>query len=499
MIFYKNLKKHKKTEEKNLVFSIFANGLVSNQDDLVAKPNECKNFYNLTFCDGALKTGLGFKNFQVPASASDLETCHGFDFSSKMTAIKGIWMDRWYSTDTESYSYQLLMIDTDFVIYGVPLIDPYNGIVWSKSNKLSSYPTYFCLYRVDNEDASLFFSNEGMAYLAAYSEGIYDNVPAMISCVVHYDKFFGITNTNRNTLVYTSNLDITTWTDDESSTIEFLDSRGSFTKLVAFNDYVYLFREYGITKISIYTSKDDFSFTHLYTSSSKIYENSVCVCGDKVLFMTRDGLYSFNGSSVSKECEDYDKYFKNLDNTNCSSACLDGKYYLATKCNFDDGSLVGCESATSFVNNVLFEIDIENFELNLYRGIDILKVLAVDCPYMSKLCACFNNSYTLQVGELSFCGSTFGTSNEKSWQSFTTDLGYRAKRKKIKEIVLNTKFACDVEISSDEETKTFAFAGSEKEQRLPVSVYGKNFSFSFKTNAEQCEISKPMIVFDVVA
>lgn len=145
------------------------------------------------------------------------------------------------------------------------------------------------------------------------------------------------------------------------------------------------------------------------------------------------------------------------------------------------------------------KLDIENFELNLYRGIDILKVLAVDCPYMSKLCACFNNSYTLQVGELSFCGSTFGTSNEKSWQSFTTDLGYRAKRKKIKEIVLNTKFACDVEISSDEETKTFAFAGSEKEQRLPVSVYGKNFSFCFKTNAEQCEISKPMIVFDVVA
>lgn len=64
MIFYKNHKKHKKTEEKNLVFSIFANGLVSNQDDLVAKPNECKNFYNLTFCDGALKTGLGFKIFR---------------------------------------------------------------------------------------------------------------------------------------------------------------------------------------------------------------------------------------------------------------------------------------------------------------------------------------------------------------------------------------------------------------------------------------------------
>ena len=56
-----------------------------------------------------------------------------------------------------------------------------------------------------------------------------------------------------------------------------------------------------------------------------------------------------------------------------------------------------------------------------------------------------------------------------------------------------------MEIISDEETKTYSFTGDEKEQRLPVCCYGKDFQFVFKTNNENCYISKPMLIFDVVS
>ena len=190
---------------------------------------------------------------------------------------------------------------------------------------------------------------------------------------------------------------------------------------------------------------------------------------------------------------------KNLDNTNCSAACLNGKYYIATKCDFGDGQNVGCEAKTSWTNNALFEVDIENFETNVYRGVDIRKVLTIDNPYMSKLVACFYNDYKTHVGELVTIGKTFGVSTQKEWKSFKTDLGFKSKRKKIKEIVLNTKYACQIEIISDEETKTYSFTGDEKEQRLPVCCYGKDFQFVFKTNNENCYISKPMLIFDVVS
>ncbi len=498
MIFYKNLKKHKTTSEKNLVFSIFDDGVVSNVDDSVSQPAQCKEFYNLTYSDGALKTGFGFQDLRVPASYDDLENCHTFDFSTKMTEIDGLWFNRYFHGTEEIYHFQLLMIDADFKMYGVELMDTFNGFVFARTVYLESYPTCVYQYRINGGDGAVIFSNEGMVSLTTSSLGKWENVPAMISCVVHYDKFFGITNANRNMLVYTSNLNLYDWTEAESSTIEFLDDRGVFNKLVAFNDYVYLFREHGITKISLYTSKDEFSFTHLYTSPSLIYENSVCVCGDKVFFMTRDGLHTFNGNSVEKVAENCDRFFKNLDNSNCASACLNGKYYLATKCDFADGETVGCESK-SHTNNVLFEVDVENFDLNIYRGVDIRHVVSVDCPFMSKICCCFYDSdFKLRIGELTHDGKTFSNATEKKWTSFETDLGYVSKRKKIKEIVLTTASAIEVEIKSDEETKTFKFSGSAKQQRMSVSVLGKIFQFSFKTDEENCDIKKPVVVFDVV-
>ena len=81
-----------------------------------------------------------------------------------------------------------------------------------------------------------------------------------------------------------------------------------------------------------------------------------------MLFVTRDGLYSFNGTSVDRVARDYDKYFQKLDNANCCCACHKGKYYLATRHNFDDGEQLGCE-AKEFVNNILFEIDVDDFEV----------------------------------------------------------------------------------------------------------------------------------------
>ncbi len=497
MIFYKNIKKSRKSTQKNLTFSIFADGVDLNKDDSIALPNSCKMSYNLTMKDGALKTGLGFQNLRVPASLDDLENCHEFDLSS-IDEICGLWLDRWFSSGLNDFVYQIVFLDASNIVWGALLLDSYEGCIFQKSTNLKSAPVYACEYRMDDEDCQIFFSNEGMLRLGYTTVGYYVNVPAMISCVVHYDNFFGITNSNRNRLVYTTDLNLSAWNNENSSTIEFLDNRGAFTKLISFNDYVYLFREKGITKISLYSSHADFSFTHLYSSTSKIYEDSVCVCGDKVFFVTRDGLFTFNGASVQKVNQDYDNLFLKMSNDNCTCACLNGKYYFATKCDFDDGKTVGCENGT-YVNNTLFVVDIEDFTLEIYRGVDIRNLVAVDSPYMSKLCASFYNNHKQQIGELVQNGKTFENVNEKFWRSHKTDLGEIGKRKHITEIFIKTKYPCDFVIESDEETKTYSFDGSDDLQRLSVSVYGTYFEFTFSTNQEFCEICKPTVNFDVVS
>ena len=237
MIFYKNLKKHRNTKEKNLRFSIFQKGVVTDKDESVLDGNVCTNAYNINFSDGALKTGLGFEDFSVPADRENVEECHTFNFASKMDEICYLWMDRWFNNDTNQYYYQLLMIDSSNSLYGVVVPDRYNGLVMKKTDRIEEKTlTYGRNYRIDNLDSSIFFTDQGMVYLTYTGEQVFTNVPAMISCEVHYGNFFGITNQNRNTLVYTKNLNLTEWDSAQSSTIEFLDNRGAFTKLVAFND-----------------------------------------------------------------------------------------------------------------------------------------------------------------------------------------------------------------------------------------------------------------------
>lgn len=500
LIFYKNLKKHKKTTEKNITFSVFGEGVISNEDDLISKPNECKVFHNFTLNDGALKTGLGFKDMEVPSSRTEISNWHTFNFeASNITAIKDITMFRYRDSQNDIYYYHLYLVSQADQVWYCLLIDTTGGTVINKSTTLVSDLISVIKYRIDSSDCLMYYIPTGMLYLTGYGREFYQGVPAFLSCVVHYGKVFGITNTNRNELVYSDNLDIRDWDDESGVVIEFLDERGSFEKLVSFNDYVYLFRENGITKISEYSNIDEFSFDHLYTSSSKIYEKSVCVCGEEVFFATRDGLYSFNGSRVQKICEDYDNYFQNLDNLNCSACCLDGKYYLATKLDFNDGQNVGCESSTSYTNNVLFEVDINTQKVDVLRGVDIKKIISVDTPFYSKVVACFNGTYCGHLGEVVHNGKLFSEVLPKSWSSFITDLGYKGKNKKIKEIILNTSTSCEVQIISDVETKTYSFNGSEKEQRCSASVNGKNFQFIFKTTEAECHISKPMIVFDVIS
>lgn len=498
MLIYKKLRKHKHTAEKDIVFSVFDAGIKSKKDDSVENPTACKNSYNFSLADGALKTGLGFKDLEVPYSAADLSKLHTFDFLGRgITEIKWIDCYRFKNTEDGKNYYHLNVVDQQGRLWYCVLLEDEIGIPVIKSDVEIKEIISCFEYRIGDRDCILYFTPDGLVYSSAYQTSLYSEVPPLLSCAVHYDKLFGITNSNRNELVYQENLDVREWDKETSSVIQFLDQRGSFTKLVVFSNYVYLFREHGITRISEYTPTKEFTFTHLFTSTSRIFEDSICVCNSAVYFVTRDGLYAFNGSSVTKICTDYDVYFTKLDNSNCASCAVNGKYYLASRLNFDDERKVGCESE-NFVNNVLFEIDIESKKVEILRGVDIKRIIKIDLPEYCRVAACFNGKLSSHVGQLGNYGSAFDNDSVKVWESFATDLGYQGKKKKIKEILLTTKTDCTIEIISDLESKKFDFVGGEREQRLSVSCLGNTFKFVISTPSKECEICKPKIVFDVV-
>lgn len=215
----------------------------------------------------------------------------------------------------------------------------------------------------------------------------------------------------------------------------------------------------------------------MYQSDSYIYPNSIAQGGDRVFFLERSGLKSFNGSSVQNIELDCDYLLKGLSQKSCWATTYDGKYYLACRCDFDDGETIGCEgNSGGYINNTLIVYDYLTEHVDIMRGADINQVLALNNPYKSKLVACFYNQNKGKIGQLTKDGKLFGENLKGVWQSVKTDLGYHGQKKRIKSFNIKTSGEVKVVLASEKEEKTYTVLGSDRMQKVRTNIVGNEFS-----------------------
>ncbi len=111
--------------------------------------------------------------------------------------------------------------------------------------------------------------------------------------------------------------------------VQLPSAAGDILSIVPYREQLFLFRERGITRLR--TSGDPFEFqaTEIPFSCGKLIRGSVRLCGAQVLFCTESGVFSFDGSSVTRLSGCGFSEIGPADEM-CSAA-HDGKYYaLAT-------------------------------------------------------------------------------------------------------------------------------------------------------------------------
>lgn len=486
-MFYKNKLTTKETKEQTLVFDMFSSPVQTEQDDSVLKFNLTDECYNFRTESGALLNGYGFEDFSCPLNKSDLLTEEKVNIRGN--EISQLWDFVWYDKDNnENKYYSMYFNDESKVCY---------------DNMFGSRPTTLIIntnftetpigikYKLDGID-SMIFSGEGdnLKVVQGQNQFTSETAPKMISICSHYSKLFAITAEARGRLVYSDNLNVLQWSDELTKNLDFSDERGNLTKIVSFNDYLYIFREYGITKISQYSSGDEFSISHLYQSDSYIYPNSIAQAGDKLFFLEKSGLKYFNGSSV-KNIDIEEIKLLSAENLNCVAQSFEGKYFLACKINFSDDENVGCEnSSQGYINNALIIYDDRTEHVDIVRGVDIRKMLALNNPYKSKFIACFYNDNKAKLGQLCLKGKCFTQPLLSKWKSVETDFGFQGKNKRVRSFLIKTLAPCSVKFISDKEEKTFEISASSKVQEIRANVYGYQFSVEITSiNQEIAKIS----------
>jgi hypothetical protein len=477
---------------KTVRLSDFSRGINKGKDENILPLNYAAMTYNFSARDGALKDGVGLAPFVF----------NGADMSppANIRPLRA-WHYRRYDPIGCKPDDRLVIYAEDGGLYARSLW--YGGEFTAIEGADFSAPPDALNYRLNGDDVLIFCSGgENMTVWDGenYPYTVTDS-PRITSMDVHFERLFATVDGERRQVWFSDDLDPTNWdlTPDDAGFIEMTDERGALLRAVSFLDYLYVFREYGISRISASGGQEEFAVSQLFVSSGRIRAETVTPCGDKILFLADDGLYAFNGLSAVRVLGDMSPLFNRIANDSASAAYCDNKYYLACRLDYGDGQIIGCEARPDYVNNTVIELDLSDMRCYLSRGIDVSHMAAVKCGGTgAAVIACARNADGEgMLAELDRSGAVDGVPLPKKWITPMTDFG-TDKTKILKHISLQTDTDITLRIVSDGESKTVTAHGGAGIRRVPVNVKGKTLCVSFECAVSGARISSPILFFDVI-
>lgn len=152
----------------------------------------------------------------------------------------------------------------------------------------------------------LFAGNGGLWYATDENvSAVIDGGVAPIACVFK-DRVLCVIEPF--TVAYSAALAPTDFADsiDDSGKISFPSEKGKIVGLLPFQECVYIFYEYGVSKWTLAGRAREFTMEKVEYNGGRIVQGSMGVCalkGEKAFFLAEDGLYSFDGKTAKRICE----------------------------------------------------------------------------------------------------------------------------------------------------------------------------------------------------
>ena len=503
-MFFKKLITKPKQKLQKIKITTFEKGLNFKKDENILPLVYASAEYNFNNKNGALKDGLGIDHLinKLPFSSA-FKTKLGAEIAA-MGGIKACYFAKKYNPTTNKREDKLVLLKNNNTLCYLPLYEdailPDTILEPIENLELNSKPVAVN-YRLNGDDCTIFSSESDAMFVLGVSSGIITvaDAPFISSMAIHYERLFATTGGEQSKIWFSDDLDPTNFSVglDEAGFIEMLDERGALKKVISFNDYIYIFRDYGITRLSAYGEQTSFNVSQLFVSSGKIYPNSVCVCGDEIIFLASDGLYSFNGINATKIIDNISLGFTNKNNENAMATYLENKYYLACNFDFKDGAFPNENAA---INNCVIELDLVNRTALFLRGADVCHIIAIKTNGFNGVVVCAKNysSENYALGVLDYSGKIFSGATTKVWQTPETDFGASGQTKTILEFVVSTKASLKITLKNEsEEEKSLFFMGSNKAQKISTKFSGEKISFRIESTDYGTYVSCPNIKISI--
>jgi len=468
----------------------FSGGIRLDKSEGLTGFNYAVECYNFDVRSGSLSSINNLSKFSLGVITSEFleSVLSGIDFTGGK-----VFVYKKYNFDTEKNEDKLLLFDSNFAGYYIDL--------YSDNPTLNSLNIFFTSvpiginYRLNGEDVIILVSETDhmVVWNGKDLPEIILDAPNIKSMDLHYERLFAVTSGSDDTeLKFSDDLDPTNWSESLSDAgfISMVDDRGKLLKVVSFNDYLYVFRENGITRVYANTSlTTSFYVNHLFTAGGRILGDTVSLVGGAVLFLATDGFYLFDGADTKKCLENV---FSGINITGKESAAyFNGKYYLACNFKFKD-------EVVSDGNNALIVVNMSDLSVSIikYGKVESMAVLTVSGESMLVILNSMSNSKLLKIGEKEKCDNSIALSSV--WETALTDFGDFSDKKVIRRLNAslvnpeNAKVTIEVvnEYGESESVSTF---GSCIEELLLFS--GKKFSYKIATENPQVKLLS--LIFEI--
>lgn len=317
------------------------------------------------------------------------------------------------------------------------------------------------------------------------------SAPRFSSVTVHNERIYGTLNGESNQLWFSDDFNPENWSvsGDEAGYISFSDECGDALAAVSFLGYLYIFREHGIYRLTAYGDQSEFSLKKLFTATGRIYKNTIALCGDRIMFLTDEGVFAFDGYTASPAVRDLpDIAFP----TQCSVAYHDGAYWLAC-------SLTGCDLVPiPYTNNVLVRYGIRDGDMSMLAAADILALCSVRSHTAADIVLSVKTGGEYKLASIGEYGTAFDTVFPKIYRTPFSDLSSPAI-KTVRDVTLTTRYALKLTVFADDDSREFELPGSSAPQTVFVGMSGRKIGLQLRSESGVCYVTQPVVRLDITA
>ncbi len=160
-------------------------------------------------------------------------------------------------------------------------------------------PNGAAVYNTQSGEEKTYLVTADGVYCAEYRGVRMVRVGGASCCAVHYERLFTASGFR---VRWSRALAPEDWTESPQGAgyVDLPSDGGNIVALIPYKEKLYLFRERGISQLRVLGDNLNFKAVEMPFACGNIAPLSVVNCGERILFITENGLYAFNGGVCAR-------------------------------------------------------------------------------------------------------------------------------------------------------------------------------------------------------